>query len=315
MTRPTSPRNGYALLAVLWISMGVSALLFAVSVEARQAIGTARNRIALTEATWSAAGCFAYARAAVTDSLLAAERTGSVAVTKAWNVVDHLLSNVSVPSFFQCHVAARALGSGFDVNRGSEAAVAQFLRQALGLAPWDADSASAALADWKDPDHEVRPGGAERGWYRDQHRPRPSNRPIRSVEELRLVRGFRSLGGLDTLIEVEPAPASLYHAHPAVLSRLPGISTEAADLLRIARQRRTPFGGFTELSGALSALDREEFERMIPALVPTAGFEPLAWIVTVRGWAGQPAIAAVVEAKMGRSGATPTVLRWRTRTE
>jgi type II secretory pathway component PulK len=61
--------SGYALLAVLWITVGVGALTFMISTAARDAIGTSRNRIALAQASWSAAACLAETRAVLADAL------------------------------------------------------------------------------------------------------------------------------------------------------------------------------------------------------------------------------------------------------
>jgi len=56
----------------------------------------------------------------------------------------------------------------------------------VGLDPLLTD----AILDWTDADDDARPHGAERRWY-DAQRPAraPSNRPLRTVGELLLVRG------------------------------------------------------------------------------------------------------------------------------
>jgi DNA uptake protein ComE-like DNA-binding protein len=66
-------RHGFALLAVLWVIVALTALAGAGVVGARTAGAVTRNRIALTRARWAAEGCLAVTLAAL-DSLARAAR-------------------------------------------------------------------------------------------------------------------------------------------------------------------------------------------------------------------------------------------------
>lgn len=61
----------------------------------------------------------------------------------------------------------------------------------FAIQPEEIDPLLDALADWVDRDQTERPLGAEDGWYQAQEPPyAPRNAPIRSEEELLLVRGM-----------------------------------------------------------------------------------------------------------------------------
>lgn len=71
-------------------------------------------------------------------------------------------------------------------------AVSQFtaLMELLGIAPRDASSVAAALADWIDSDSLPQPGGAEDEFYAQYARPyRTANRMMMNASELRVVAG------------------------------------------------------------------------------------------------------------------------------
>lgn len=59
--------------------------------------------------------------------------------------------------------------------------------EALGASGALLDAQTDAFLDWRDEDDDVRPGGAEVGWYAAR-RINPRNGSLRSVEEMRLIR-------------------------------------------------------------------------------------------------------------------------------
>ncbi|MDS4069694.1 MAG: type II secretion system protein GspK [Candidatus Competibacter sp.] len=64
------------------------------------------------------------------------------------------------------------------------------LLKAAGVDPRNQDRLAAAIQDWRDPDDQPLPGGAESVAYRAAGRPGPKNAPFESVEELRQVLGM-----------------------------------------------------------------------------------------------------------------------------
>jgi general secretion pathway protein K len=78
---------------------------------------------------------------------------------------------------------------------GSPVYVLQALAEHVGgLPPEDALAVAEAIADWRDPDDEQRPSGAEDFRYRSQAESYPcKNAPFEQAEELLLVRGVSPL--------------------------------------------------------------------------------------------------------------------------
>src|SRR5688572_14206189 len=69
MSTAPVPRRGFALLAVLWVMVSAAALGLTLSLAAREAVATARNRTAAARAMWRAEGCLERSRAAIADAI------------------------------------------------------------------------------------------------------------------------------------------------------------------------------------------------------------------------------------------------------
>jgi len=133
--------------------------------------------------------------------------------------------------------------------------ILRHLLEALLLDP----SIRFALLDWIDPDSNAGPGGAEDIDYLNGNPPyRAANRPLASVEELRLVRGFDlktfvTLAPYVTVLPVASTVINVNTASPVLLSALlPGLDVATAQ--RIADERRT--NPFRDLSAFASKLPR-----------------------------------------------------------
>ena len=102
-----------------------------------------------------------------------------------------------------------------------------------------------AIADWRDPDDEPRPYGAEADdYYRAGYPYGPRNAPFDSVEELQQVIGmtweiYRSVEGALTVHSGRPAPNPAF-APAEVLMVLPDIDREAAELFVEERSQYHP---------------------------------------------------------------------------
>lgn len=103
---PRKPEAGYALLAVLWICVGVGAAGFAISEAAGSAIAASHNRMALTRAAWDARGCLAYTRAALVRVFHAQSDAARPETASLWERVDRLVSKSPPPAAFACTVSA-----------------------------------------------------------------------------------------------------------------------------------------------------------------------------------------------------------------
>lgn len=273
-------------------------------------MAASRNRIALTAASWNAHACVAHTRAALTDFLAPDVRLGNAGLRDAWSRLDEIVRAAPPPAGLSCDLSVQPVGSRLDVNASEETQLARLLREG-GMRPVQAESAAAALADWKDADSIPRALGAERPWYQAQRRPEPSNRPFAHVRELRLVRGLEVWPALDSLLEVEPGPVALSHARPEILALLPGFTLELVQRVIDARRRDEPVRSFHELSQGLSPDARETLERSSASLPALVLLEPMAWVMTARSTAGKPPVTVAVEVRFGRAGVRAVAIRRR----
>ena len=116
-----------------------------------------------------------------------------------------------------------------------------------------------AVADWIDPDSEARAGGAEDIDYLNLNPPyRAANRPMASVDELRLIRGFdaQTVRALLPYVTVLPSATNTINvntASPVVLAALTGIDLQTAE--RIVKERvGKPFNNPGEFNSKLAPL-------------------------------------------------------------
>jgi general secretion pathway protein K len=305
-------RRGFALLSVLWVLVGVSALALAANLSAREGVAAARNRADLARAAWRAEGCLERARAAIGDALLTARNEGPGATV--WGRLDREIAQSPVLRGSGCDLEMRAAGAALDVNAAGDDTVRRLLL-ALGRAPAQADSLVDALADWRDEDDAPRPFGAELDAYRAAGMRGPRNGPLADARELRRVRGWDALPGIDTLVGVEPGRVPVTHAPAAVLAALPGLGPEAGARAAEMRMRGERITDLSVLVGALSPTARDAAMRRFADLAGSVVLEPEAWIVTARGATGAPPAVSVVEVRLVRAAERAAVVRRRTWTE
>jgi general secretion pathway protein K len=291
------PRAGYVLLAMLWICAGIGALTWLISVSAREAMATSRNRMSLTAGSWQAQACLALSRQRLRDAL-------SQQVPDVWQHVDRVLKEDA--PLGGCTLSARVVGARLDVNKTDEATLARAL-QATGLPQARADSAAAALADWMDADNQTRPGGAERDWYLAQGREPPSNGPFVDRRELRRVRGLEDFARVDSIVDIEPGALALNVTPRVLLSLLPGFTDRTLREILDARARGESVTTFAELSHWLDPHEPDASAKLPGMILLT----PEAWILTVRSRTGTPPVTTVLEVRLTHSNQTTVVTRRR----
>ena len=311
-TRSPRGRGGFALISVLWVIVGVSALALVANVAAREAVAASRNRADLAAASWEAEACLARVRAAIGEALIASRNEGPGATV--WGRMDRAVAQSPLVANSACDVEMRPAGAALDINAAQGETIRRLL-VALGHAPAGADSLADALADWRDEDDTPRPLGAESDWYRAAGLPIPRNGPLADIRELSRVRGWASVAGMDTLLSTEPGRVPLTYAPPAVVAALPGLGPEAAARLEEMRMRGDQVADLAAFAGSLPSGAREEAMRRYPDLVGAAVTEPEAWIVAARGAVGAPPAVSVVEVRLVRASQRAAVVRRRTWTE
>lgn len=310
-------RRGFVLLAVLWITVGASALGLALALSARNAIRGAENRRASDVAAWEAEGCAERARVVIAAALGRESDIRSVGVVtnrdpadRGWSSLDLVVAESPLMRSSGCTVTLRAAGSAIDVNTASEELLHKFFGELVSSSD-RADSLTQALLDWRDPDDIPHPLGAEREWYEREKEMLPTNGPLSSAREIRCVRGFDAIHGLDSLLGVEPGRIDLSHAPLAVLAALPGFTSEAVDRVAEERLRGVPTTNLFALTAGLSPAARSALVSRYADLARLTVTEPDAWILESRSSAGDPAITEVVELRLVRAGTRAAIVRKR----
>jgi len=222
-------QRGFALLTVLWVVAALSGIVGATLALARTGSATSRNRITLTRAAW--------AREACAEIVLG--RYNRDSAVKGVDTVD-------LGRGTWCRAVVSNTAARLDLNDASPRALRSVLQN---------DTLVDALLDWRDADDLARPLGAEGEWYRRAQRREPRDGPLADVEELRLVRGFDSsrfarLSGLLSTggtgqLDINAAPAEL-------LATLPGLGTEAIQVVLSRRSLGQPIRGTEQLIALLS---------------------------------------------------------------
>ena len=303
---PRRADAGFALAAVLWVMVGVAALALTLNLAARDSVRAAGNRAELARARWIAEGCVERARAAVADALEGAADEGPNG--KTWATLGAIVA--AAPEVQGCDMALSPAGAALDVN----AADGDELRRLLladGVLAATADSMADALLDWRDADDRPRPDGIEAAGYRAAGLPAPRNAPLADVRELSRVRGFDRVGGIDTLLTVEPGRILLDRAPHAVLLALPGFTPEAAARLEELRARDGRAPELAAVADGLSPAGKDALLRAYAELSSLTTSQPDAWIVTARGHAGEPAVTAAAEVRLVRAGSRAAIVRRR----
>jgi len=296
-----SSGRGFALVAVLWVLVGVAVLGASLTSATRETVAAAQNRVDLLRAAWRAEACAEGARSVIDEAL-----TSSGA--KAWLGLDAFVSRSPVVT--GCDLSLRPGGTRLDINSTDSLRVRAVLTS-IALSADRADSLVDAVMDWRDPDDASRPHGAEKAWYVSRHLPTPRNGEIAAIEELRFVRGFDQIDGLDSLFGVDDERIVIDRAPVAVLASLPGFGTEALALVADRRSRGAIVGDLSTLAAALSPASRSALLAHYPELVRLTTATPDAWTLVSRGAVGSPAIVATLELRLVNAGTRAAIVRRR----
>ena len=286
-------RDGFALLAVLWMLGGGVALGALLLLAARDALAIATNRAALTQARWRAEGCLERARAAVDED------ASEVIDDSTWMHLDRVV--LISPLVQECALMITPSGTTLDVNRASVVQLRRLFATA-GLSAERADSVTSAILDWHDPDDDPRGPGAERAWYAAAGRAAPRNGDIGSAEELTTIRGLESRPAIDSLLGVEHDRIFLARAPLPVLASLPGMTPAALAELERRRVVGDSVTDLTRLAALVDSASREMLQANASVLGELTTALPDAWVITASASAGHPEVTARIEIRVVRSG-------------
>jgi general secretion pathway protein K len=302
------PRQGFALLAALWVTVGLSAMALTGLLAARSVVTAAENRIALARGRWRAEDCLERARAVIDDAL-----SGGQAIPRpvagGWELLDRVVAASPAITDAACDVTLTPAGIAVDVNAADAEQLLTLLR-VVGTPEPTADSMVDALLDWRDADDIPRPLGAESGWYRAVGGFLPRNGPLADVRELRRVRGFDEATVPDSVLTavftVEPGRIVWDRAPLVVLASIPGIGDEALARIIERRSRGLSITDAMDLRASLSPAARLAFDARYNDIDRLTTGRPDAWILTARG------DGATIEVRLALAGTRAAIVRRRT---
>lgn len=269
---PRRAQQGFALVTVLWILVVVGGLGAAFHTAARASRRAVANTHAAARARWAARAGLVRALQALDHALLEGAG-GLVAPGAGRDVLPPLAFAVDdVP----VTVTVQDARAQVQLNLADAAQLTR-LFHTLGVPPEQAARHAAALLDWRDPDHQARPLGAERPHYAHTRPPTsPKNGAFDRVAELSTVLGvspaeyerispYVTVVG-DGRVNVNAAPLP-------VLTSLPGIDAAAAAVI-VSRRRTRPFRNVFELAAALPRGARDAIQADMGAFTDRVAFGP-----------------------------------------
>lgn len=290
-------RRGFVLLTVLSSLSLVAAIAVTTRLEGADAVTAAHNRIATERGRWLVRGCLASAVGALAGALR--DASDDQRRDLLWGRLDAVLDEE--PLGAGCAHVLEPSGLRLDVNAATEEQLLAALETA-GVGPESPQLASAIL-DWRDADSSPRAGGAERAWYAAAGRPGPSDGPLRSREELRLVRGFERDHRVLEHFDVEPGPVLLSRASAPVLAAVSGLSI--ADAFRVVETvRRLPPRSVQSLLATLPEETRIALLPRFDGFARAITLTPSAWVLTAAVTVGSPAVTSMISARLIRTSSS-----------
>lgn len=284
------------MLTTLWVMSVASVIAMSAALIGRHAVSEGSARVELERGRWLALGCERRAEAAI-DGVLGDATTLDEAALVWRTLPRHVLAS---PLLAGCDVSFEGAGTRLDVNDASKEMVASLLA-AIGSGDHASEMADA-LDDWRDSDDVPLPLGAERGWYESAGRIVPRNGPLADVGELRRIRGFEGIGGLDTVATTETGRVSLATAPVSVLMAVPGITRETAEQIVALQVSGTPLTDLLSVTGSISEASVSALAARYADAVRATTPDPDAWLVRVRVSRGVPAVSVRLEWRVIRTG-------------
>jgi general secretion pathway protein K len=245
MTNRLRNRPGVAMLAALWLVVGITivALEFSLVGRERREFGIAAADRARESA--GALGAFAMTRARLEQALRTGPQSQAGAIGRLrssdpWLDVDSLFSGTTMVDSMAVIVEAVDLGTKLNINSISEQEIRSLISYTVGDFV-EADYLAQAIVDWRDVDDLPRARGGERDAYLKADLLRlPTNQNFRDIEELLDVKGMtREVYDVISpyLTTMGSAQVNLNTAPVPVLRVLPGMTDEIVARILAARSR------------------------------------------------------------------------------
>lgn len=302
-------RRGFALLATLWLVVGIGVVGLEWGLRARDQRRVAMNTVDAAGARAAAEAGVAHARARLDQAIRGARDLGTSLEPGArldpWRELAAVMPDTAwSEGGTGWSVRLEDAGTRLDLNRATVDELRR-LMTALRIDAGRADRVAQSIADWRDPDHEHHPRGAERDWYENAGRAvLPRNGPFQELTELRHVRGV----GDELLAEVMPflslngtGRVNVMAAPRPVLLALPGIGEEAARALERRRLERRPLPTLASLGEDLSPAAAAALAAELPRLMARTTLETMEVTVVSHGAVDEGPVRVRAEALVVRS--------------
>ena len=302
-------RNGYALLAALWLLVALSVASLALSTLAHERRLAAANLVEHTQALSAAQAGVEQLRSRLARRLIggAGLQVGSMAMMDPWHGVDSVLSDTIALGEAHFRVIAHDAGTQLNLNRASEDELRR-LFVALRIDAGDADRLAQCILDWRDPDDLHRARGAERDAYLAAGvAVLPRNGPFQTLPELRSVLGMTPAlydRIRPSLTLLGSGQVNLNTADVPVLLALPGMTEEAVAVLFRYRRQQRRLASVTDLERDLSPGPRQVLVQAIPELLPQVTTDVREVAVESVGFLSGSPVVARVTGLLVRAGST-----------
>jgi type II secretory pathway component PulK len=215
----TARRQGFILVAVLWLIIALGAVGLDASLRSKTRRLAAANVLDQTRARAAAMAGTEYARSRLTAAMLdralelrnerlsdarteRAQRSATRASVNSlfrssdpfddpWREPEQLIAPEMAFLDARYSLRVRDTGASLNLNEADETMLRQFFAQGLKVDYTLADQLTQAILDWRDEDDIPRIGGGEREEYLKARMPvLPPNRDFAELEELRHVLGM-----------------------------------------------------------------------------------------------------------------------------
>jgi general secretion pathway protein K len=306
-------RHGFALIAVLWIIVGVSVLALAMNLAGRDALSSAQNRLNRTRAWWRAEGCLERARVAAAEAL--AGQAAWMQRQPSWESLDRAILTSPYVVDAHCDVTVRSPGVALDVNAAPIGPL-DALFMAAGLPAAESDSLGRAIVEWRGDDTSRIERASVHARYVAAGMIPPRFGQFADVRELRRVRGFEQARSvtpdLDSLLTTEPGRVNPARAPVTVLSALPGMTPPLIARIVALRNLGAPVTDLAAIAATLPPDVQDSLTDHYLALRSMLAGQTDAWIVSALATEGvAPASTAIDEVRLARNGTRLAIVRRR----
>jgi len=289
-------REGFALVAALWLLVALSSVGLQTALASRARRQAAGNLLDEVRARAAVVAGTEYARSRLTAAMLGrAEELRSEAMDAArGSRQQRRVAQSSVRSLFRranpledpwrepqglvvpelsfgdarFALLLRDVGAALNLNEATEEMLRQFFAQGMEIDYAEADELAQAILDWRDEDEIPRINGGEREEYLEEEAlVLPPNRDFVEIDELRHVRGMTPelyVKAAPHLTLIGDGDINLNSAPEPVLLAVPGLNPAVVtEILRLRESGYLPRGDrelaalLPNLAGAIENMGRE----------------------------------------------------------